>query len=407
MRTCLRGTKPFLFAWLVYVLVIEIIAITFWLPEGLPERMDFRAMYAGGILARTYPSDLYNLTRQKQVQDVFVSPAARVIPFTHLAHEAVLFIPFSLIPYRQAYLFVILFNALLIIPCFFVARDAFSRLILPWQPRPGLIFFIYLPVTTALAHGQDSILLLLLCCLVWSQLATARIFNAGCILAFALFKPHLALLLGFLLFVRYGWRFVAGFAVGAAAVGTACLSLVGRDGVESMVRLWQSAGLVSDQSPAAQAAVAAFPTTMPNLRGLFYVIAGQHLAPSVALVAIVILSLGFLGWATYAVHRSGEEEGFALSVFCALLLSYYVQAHDLAVLLLPIALVAARSHRFLSALIWTLFILPPFLLIVSPMRSPASRLYLLSLPMIATTIVITQLTRCHTEPMPELQNLPL
>ncbi len=41
-------------------------------------------------------------------------------------YEALMLIPFSLLPYRAAYLLYLAFNVALIIPCFLVARDAFS-----------------------------------------------------------------------------------------------------------------------------------------------------------------------------------------------------------------------------------------------------------------------------------------
>jgi hypothetical protein len=349
--------------------------------------MDFRQLYSSGVLARTDATHLYDLERQKQVQDTLVSVSPGVLPFSHAAHEALIFIPFSFLRYNNAYFCMLIFNALLLIPCFLLLRDAFSISIDMWQPRPGLVFFIYLPVTITLAQGQDSILLLLICCLTWHELRHARYFSAGCILAFALFKPHLVLILVFLLFLNYGWRFLGGFATGGAAVATACLSIVGMRGIKSFFELLRTTSLVDGQSEMAQAAVGAFPQAMPNLRGLFYALGGHHLPSAIAFSLVALLSLGLLGWAAYWVRRESEEDAFALSICVTVLLSYNIQIADLTILLLPVVLLAARSPRFLSTCVSSLFLLPLVLLLFLPKVASAPSFFLVSLPVFALTFV--------------------
>jgi hypothetical protein len=385
-----QEVRPFLLAWLIYVLLIGLIAVRVWVPQGLSERMDFRPMYTAGLLVRTNPASLYDLARQKQVENTFISVRPGVLPFNHLAYEALVFLPFSLLTYRHAYLCMVFFNALLIIPCFFVMRDVFSTPISPWQPRPGFIFFIYLPVTIALAHGQDSILLLFICCLTWHELTHARHFSAGCIVALALFKPHLAILLGFLLSLRYGWRFLAGFAVGGGAVAMTCLSIVSRHGLRSYMEILQATSLAGGQSKVAQSAVGAFPSAMPNLRGLFYATGGQYLSPVVAFSVVAIVSLVLLGSVAYVIRGKTSEGAFALSIVCTVFLSYNIQASDLTILLLPIVLLSGQAYRFFPSCIFALFLLPPLLLLFSPQGNLGDNFYLLSLPILAITILIAR-----------------
>src|SRR6185437_3488794 len=386
-----RKLRAFLLGWVIYAFLIGLFAVRYWIPQGLAERMDFRSMYAAGVLVRTNPTNLYDLAHQKRVEDTLVSRRPGVLPFNHLPYEALIFLPISLLKYRDAYLCILFFNALLIFPCFFLARENFSALVNPWQPRPGLIFFIYLPVVIALAHGQDSMLLLLICCLTWHQLTLAKHFSAGGTVALALFKPHLALLLGFLLCIRYGWRFLAGFVAGGVVIAMMCILIVRVHGINSFMAILKATSLVTGQNEMAQNSVGVFPKAMPNLRGLLYAMGSQYVPSTLAFGVVSIASLVLLGWVVYVIRGKTDENAFALSIFCTVLLSYNFQVSDLTILLLPIVMLAARTcSRFLRGCLYTLFLLPPLLLILSN-RQSANSFYLLSLPILAITILITRM----------------
>ena len=136
------------------------------------------------------PCHFYDPVRQKQVQDDLVGKRDQSLPFGHLAYGALLYVPLSLLNYRNAYVSVVLCNAILVILCFLAARKEFSETIPLWQPRAGFIFFTFMPTTITLAQGQDSLLLLLILCLAWKLLDRSQDFAAGLVLANLLLKPH-------------------------------------------------------------------------------------------------------------------------------------------------------------------------------------------------------------------------
>src|SRR5882724_10324350 len=166
----LRSSRPFLLVWSVYSLAMLVGVWFLFFPSGSAERADFRQLYAGGYLARTDPANLYEYAWQKKVQDTLVSKADGLLPFIRPAYEAWLVAPLTHLPYRMAYFGFLCINLLLLMACFFVGRDIFSRKGIIAQPRPGLQLFAFFPVTVAILQGQDSILFLLGVCLVYRLL---------------------------------------------------------------------------------------------------------------------------------------------------------------------------------------------------------------------------------------------
>jgi hypothetical protein len=378
-----RSIRPFWLLWAAYLLVMELASVSLLLPSGLAQRMDFRCLYAGGVLVRTDPASLYDPARQKQVEDGFVSRSSGLLPFVRPPYEALLFAPFSLVSYRAGYLYFMAFNCLLIPLCFFLLRPVFSRTDVPWQPRPGFMFFAFLPTAIAIVQGQDSILFLLLCCLTYRELTRGQQFRAGCFLALSLFKFQLALPLAFLLAVRHGRRFLAGFVLGAAIVATVSLLVVGWSGVALFRQLLVTISLAGASTNGAISAVA--PSSMPNIRGLLYFVAGRYLLPTPLFALVVSLSLGIVGWAArFARGTLGDDPAFALSVVSALLVSYHLHLHDMTALLLPIAMVGGREYGVVSKTCWLFFLLPPILLLMG--RDAIS---LLSLVLLAFGFVIS------------------
>jgi hypothetical protein len=381
------SVRPFLLLCASYLLVMEFAAVFLSFPSGLAQRMDFRNLYAGGVLVRTDPSSLYDPGRQKQVEDTFVSRSAGVLSFVRPPYEALLFAPFSLVSYRAGYLTFMALNCLLIPLCFFLVRPVFSHTDVPWQPRPGFMFFAFLPTAIAIVQGQDSILFLLICCLAYRELTWGNEFRAGCSLALSLFKFQVALPLAFLLAVRHGRRFVAGFTLGAAIVAAVSLTIVGWSGVGLFRQLLLTISLAGASTNGAMFAVS--PSAMPNIRGLLYVLAGRYVPPTVLLLLVLSLSLALIGWAARFVRgMPGDDPAFSLSVVSALLVSYHLHAQDLTVLLLPIALVGRRQYGIVSKTCWLFFLVPPIFLLLG-----SDAISLLSLLLLALAFVVSRQAR--------------
>ncbi len=382
------SVRPFAWAWLAYTTLIFLITVNSWIPSGLYKDFDFRSMYAAGVLVRTDPSHLYDLSRQKQVQDGLVGKRDQSAPFGHLAYDALLYVPLSLLHYRNAYAAVVLCNAILVVLCFLAGRKEFSETIPHWQPRAGFIFFTFMPTTIALAQGQDSLLLLLILCLTWKLLDHSENFAAGLVLANLLLKPHLALLVALFIAVRYGWRFVAGFVTGAAAVAAICLPFWLHGGWRAWLGMLWSLSLASGNSQAQEAAMGIYSWAMPNLRGACLSLLGAVLSSHVLFGVVCLGSLILLVWGLIVVRKLRPQNAFAFSIIMTALLSYNFEPHDLVILLLPMALIGRDATKALARCRDVILGLPIALLIFAPSTPPGAGFTLMFAPLLASAIFI-------------------
>jgi hypothetical protein len=381
--------RPFLWVWLAYTIAIFAIAICVWLPSGLYKEMDFRSVYSAGILARTDPSHLYDQARLKQVQDSQVSRRDGAIPFGHLAYDAVLYVPLSLLKYRDAYLVMLFCNSVLIGLCFLAGRKEFSLKIPLWQPRAGLIFFAFLPTTIALAQGQDSLLLLLILCLTWRLLDRSQHFAAGVVLANMLLKPHLAWMMALFIAVRFGWRFVAGFAAGAAAVLAICLPFLRHGGWRSWLGVLSGLSLASGHNEMQEAAMGIYSWAMPNVRGALLLTLGHLVSSHVLFAAVCLVSLILVVWGLVVVRRLSPPSAFAFAMIVTVLVSYNFEPHDLVILLLAMVLIGTRVSPTLARCRDVILGLPIALMIFAPPTPPGAGFTLMCAPLLAAAFALS------------------
>ena len=364
--------RPFAIAWLIYAICILGLAVFVWVPTGLYKEMDYRMMYTGGMLARTDSSHLYDLSKQRQVQEKLVKNDGIVVPFPHLAAESLIDVPFSFLDYRRAYLAMIGFNAVLIALCFFAARKAFSAIVPIWQPRPGLIFFAFMPVAITLAQGQDSLILLLILCLTWKFIERSNYFVSGLLLACLLVKPHLAFLVASLLVVRLGVRFLAGFASGSAIMAAICMPFWLHGGWGEWRALLLQISLARGSGQAEQLAAATYPASEPDLHGLLYLIMGHAVPAGKFFVIVVLVTLCILVWALVRVRKLPQQEAFVFALFTAAFLGYHFEEADLTILLLGLVLVQVGEDKVLRVCRHALLGLPIVLLIFEPATPPGA-----------------------------------
>jgi hypothetical protein len=373
-----KSTLPFFLSCALLLLVMSLIGVMAMRnPSHGP---DFRSFYSAGYLVRTHPRALYDPVLQKQVQDTLVSPAGSSLPFYHPSYEALLYAPFSLLPYKAAYFAFIGFNILLIIATFLAARPLFSTPIPFVQSLPGLAFFLFAPLWIAIWHGQDSILFLLVCCLTFRQLQRHRDWSAGVMLALALFRFQLAIPIALLMTVQRGWKFLLGFLAGAVAVVAACVGIVGVAGTRALFRLLSASTLSADQRGVTQQVLGIYPRTMANLRGLLYACGTSKLPPSLAFGIVAALSAVVFVVCLLLIRRQrSAPTAFAIAIVCAILASYHLNFHDLTLLLLPLALLARRTH---PAVLAACYYLPMVLLFCNR----ANWFFLLAIPTLALLV---------------------
>lgn len=386
--TAARSIRPFVLAWCIYLIFVELIGFT----STHIHAADFRCFYAAGYLVRTHPSQLYDLAQQQRVQSALVSPESGVMPFYHLPYETLMYVPFSMLKYRTAYLAFIAFDLFLLMAAFFVARPAFSATITLWQPRPGLIFFIFIPVLSAAIHGEDSFLTLLLYCATWRQLISGREMSAGSFLALAMYKPHLVIPIAILTAIRSGWRFATGFLATSVGVGLLGIAIVGRAATVSLIKLLSGAASATQEGAIAHQLMSVYPPRMPNLAGVIYACGARSLSSASLNVLIAIGSLCIFGWCIILVRRCTPSVAFAVAILCGMLISYHFYIYDLTPALLPAVLLEGRAHRYILLFF---FVAPVVLLQIG-----LDWLFLLALPL-GAMLAYASVSACKITAPPE------
>jgi hypothetical protein len=314
--------------------------ITFFPGALLHGHADFRQLYAAGYMVRTgHAGELYNIRAQQQFQDVLVGNDEPALPFIRPAYQALLFVPFSLLPYRTAYLAFLGVNFVLLAMTFWLLRLNMRTLFRVWRGLPVFLFLVFYPIALALMQGQDSILLLLLLAAALAALEHGHERRAGILVGLGLFKMQIVIPIALLFLLWRRWRFFAGFALSAGLLSLISLRVVGFAQTVAFARTLFSVGT-------GQAAAHPFPlrlSIMANLRGLLFGLLGSRL-PSVWIQALTIAaSILVLLWVALAVPgKQKTADAFIIAITASLIVSYYLFIHDLSVLLIPIVITLDR-----------------------------------------------------------------
>jgi hypothetical protein len=377
--------KPFVWGWCVLLVVMMLLGAAF-ASSGINEKWDFRSFYAAGYLMRTHPNQIYDLAQQERVQHAIISNDGFVLPFYHPCYELLLIAPFSFLKYQPAYFAFLAFNLLLLLAIFFATRPTFSSILPIYQPRPGFMLFIYMPIMLTMTFGQDSILLLLLVCIAWQQLESGKNVIAGCVLALALFKFQIALPLAVLVGLRCGWRFIGGFLAAAAGVAVVCVGIAGKNGTADFGRLLLNAGSAIGKTASAEVSIGVYPSAMPNIAGLLYAAGGRFLPSARAFNALALLcSLGVFAWCARVVRRCDSGAAFSIAILCGLMVSHHLFLYDMTLVILAVAILGTRTPQYILIPVFGLpIVLLPFWL---------NSFFLMAIPVLAMliyTLVTTQ-----------------
>ena len=358
-----RFTLGALISWFLFAFITLTIGVSALPLAG--RLYDFRAFYATGWIFLHHPTQIFDLSVQTAVQNIVVCPMYRNVPFYHPAYEALLYAPFTLLSYRNAYIAFALFNILLLALCYRVAPAAADPRIAR-IPRALLIFFCF-PAFMGIAEGQDSIIFLFVACLLWRALASGRDRTAGILLALGLFKLQIAVALLFFLVLYLPaprrTRLLLGWLPSTAALGLTCLLITGPQGMMTWFRLLASSSVASHQDHHVQAVIAVYPKAMPTLNGLLYVCGARFLPTRLSFALDVFLSILVLVAAIYILRKTRSQPrsipvAFCAAICAALLLAPHLYLYDYVLLLFPVLLLTQRRQPLLTALAYGL----PFIL---------------------------------------------
>jgi len=316
-----------------FLLIIQIALVALNIIPALDGKTDFLVSYTAGQTIRSGNGRaLYAAGGEQIFPDKLTNTGATAVPFDRLAYEALLYVPLSLLGYRNAYWIFTAVNLTLIVLCIRMLQPYLPKLEQLWYWLPSAAFLCWIPLGLALVAGHDSILLLALMLASAVSFYQEHDFSAGVFLGLTLFRPEFSILVALLFLVWRRWRTVAGFLATSAICLAISAIVTGLAGFESYLRnafTWntQPVPLAVSLNGTAHS------TVMPNLWCLITMLGHQFLSSNSLHAITAVLALALLVW------TATRPPNFALAILVVLLVSYHASIYDTALLILPIAMV--------------------------------------------------------------------
>src|SRR5262249_5636522 len=257
------------------------------------------------------------------------------VPFTHPPYESLIFLPFSYLPYRAAFLAWLATNLLFLALTFFFLRRDLVKVEALWKWLPIGLFAGFIPLSVTLMQGQDSILLFFLLTSAFLALRQRQEMIAGLIVGLGVFRVQITLPIG-MLFLRWRrWRFSAGFGLSSLGCFLCSLWIAGIAGIKGYWALLR--GMSSSLDQQRELLYGLPPGFMGNLRGLIYTVAQPFHISSLAIHSVVVVvSIAILITVAYVGAKRDLRDEFLIAIVAASLTSYHFLSHDMSILLLPI-----------------------------------------------------------------------
>src|SRR6202044_1940866 len=102
------------------------------------------------------------------------------------------------------------------------------------------------------------------------------------------------------------------------------------------------------KSAVAQHGMGVFPSGMPNIAGLLYGCGARLLPSPLAFNSLVgTCSLGIFIWCMRVVRRCELKFPFSIAILWGVLVTYHLFVYALTLTLLPVALLAGRTPRYI------------------------------------------------------------
>jgi len=296
---------------------------------------DFEQFYAGGWILRLHMgSQLYNFATNVGVGVAHTGFSSNM--YVHPSFEALLYYPFAFLPFRLAYCAYCAFNFGLLYFVHRTLRPYLNALGSTGSWLQGALYLSFLPIPHAIFQGQDSVLFLLLIALSFARLSEGDLLAAGFIAGFANFRFQNALFILALFIVWRMWKFVAGFLVsGSICVLSFAMVSGWRSFIEYVKVLTWLDGYLRMNS------------FMVSLRGVLFA-SGVSSKVSMAVTAIAVFAV-----AAWRGRDGSPDKRFLIAIVAMCLASFHMFVYDLAVLIVPILMLAeaalGANNRWLLA----------------------------------------------------------
>ncbi len=343
---------------------IVAILIAFWVamtaayyPHGMTN--DFASFYVGARLAAAGNlARLYDLSAQEAIyrevcpQELYLSPYLRP-PFFALS-----VIWLAALPLREAFAVWVLVQWGVLLACAAWAARRFGPDALIWTAMS-------LPAFAGIAHGQDSMMLLGLCVVVYVLAEQGREEAAGLVFSLALVKFNLWWALPLLMAAGRRWRMLAGFLAGGAGLAAWTVVTLGRAGLGDYYSLLTNRTLPKLQ-PSTELAM--------NGEALLAAIGVQHPGAAAA------LSLAAVAAGMWGARRAPLWKWTSITLLTCLLSAPHVYVYNAAILLLPVWLIYFQSQHRWSRILAAVHAVPLLAFLrLAPHGAVATPLVLLAL----------------------------
>lgn len=319
---------PFIF------LVVYVVAAAYWVsestglidPKDKPLGYDFIAFWSGATLALDgNPADVFDPAKLFAVQQVAVPGNEMIFLWHYPPTFLMMVLPLAVLPYIWSYL-VWVFGTL-------VAYASTIRKMAP-QPQTVMLVLAFPASFINLMHGQNAFLT---AALFGGAMLTLerRPILAGILIGMMSYKPHLGLLIPIALVCGGHWR---AFAAAAATTIALALLSVAILGAAPWMAFFENISLVHTVLEKQLISWSKIPSLYATLRLL-----GLGGGPAYALQ--ILLALGVVA-AVAIVWRQKSPLPLRAAVLVAgsLLISPYMFSYDLALLAIPIALLAMDGY---------------------------------------------------------------
>ena len=302
---------------------------------------DFMLYYFGGRLAaegkieRLYQKSAYEpLVAELRQRGDYINPinaAVGIYYFVRPAFAAYLYIPYAWFPYRTSLLLSVAVNLLLLgalvwkLPEWFPYQDFFGV---------GLFracLFVFMPFTTAIGHGQDTLLLVLLAAGGIYLALQGNEIAAGFFLACCAFKPHLLVAMPFVMLASGKRKMLYSFLATGLALALCSFAAIGPQGVRDWFDLLRAPS--TDFEPQA----------MGNFRAL-YLHFGFTAAAVAALAALACFGI--------VLRSAPMAQQFSAAILVGLLASPHTYRYDFSMLAIVSMLAPHPAVRYVVLLPW-------------------------------------------------------
>jgi hypothetical protein len=344
-----KSPLPWIVKGLLLIGILLGLELAVWLSASgirlaMAGRVDFRNLYTASYMVRTgHAHQLYDYDRELAFQNSLVSPQPRPMPYLRPAYQALSLLPFSFLPYKAGYFAFMLFNGALLALSYRLLRPRLNSLATVSRFLPAAMFLLFVPVVFSLLQGQDSIAFLTLMALAFISLEHGHEGWAGSLVGLGIWKLPILAPLGLLFLLWKRWRFVLGLS----ATATLCLAvsvwLVGIAQLDVYFHTLEGIKAVADISQLTHYKFAAVVTAMPSLRGLLFALLHTHASPGALFVLQLVVALPVLLLVARCNRNARSSDLFLVAITASCFVSYYLFAHDLSVVVIPIVLALDRS----------------------------------------------------------------